>query len=758
MIDFKSFLSRSSRGRQSHAPAHLSFARSRVGRTISRTGLLLKKQLWVFPLLAVVGFLIVHLFVREAIESTMKQNLSSQLEALLKTEAAMLETWLKIQESNAVQHANDQDFREDVYKLLDFPSLTSGSSSPEALSTNAEAAALRESLRKDLQPALTAHRYEGFAILDRTRTVLASDQTALIGQTYSAIEVERLLERVLSGETVVTTPFPSQSVIRDERGVMRAGVPTMWVLAPIRDPSYQVVAILGLRIRPDREFTRILQLGQIGETGETYAFDRNGRMVSNSRFDDLLILLGIIPDTDDSRSILNVQLRDPGGDLTKGYRPTKRRSELPLTPMAADAIQGHSGVDVDGRADYRGVQVVTAWTWLPRYELGISTKIDAEEAFRPLTILRRTFWALMVLLILAAIAIFIFTLILARLRREAQKAAIDSKKLGQYTLETKLGSGGMGVVYKGRHAVLRRMTAIKLLNVDKVNDSSIERFEREVQITSQLNNPNTVAIYDYGRTEEGIFYYAMEYIEGIDLQVLVDKYGPQSEARTIHILRQICGSLFEAHSLGLVHRDIKPANVMLARRGGEPDVAKVLDFGLVKALDNRTSTQQTAANSLTGTPLYMSPEAIQTPDSVDPRSDLYAVGAVGYFLLTGKNLFDTENIVELCQAQVSRSPIPPSERIGRELSPELEGAIMSCLEKSPARRPQTARDLSQLLFRSPAALKWSVEEADHWWGRHERGLAADEGGPASGNHSGGAKTTPRAADYGQTVVGQTDLE
>jgi len=734
----------------SHAPVHVSFARSRVGRTISRTGLLLRKQMWIFPVLAVVVFLIMRQFVHGAIESTMKANVASQLDGLLKVEAAMLETWLKIQESNASTQAGDQEVREVVYQLLE--KLTGNRPQRGDAGNSDVVAELRESLRKQLQPGLQAHHYEGFVVLDRMRTVLASDQPSLVGEVYEADELERLVERVFEGETVVTTPFPSQAILRDVHGRMRAGVPTMWVLAPIRDPSFQSVAILGLRIRPEREFTRILQLGEIGKSGETFAFDKSGLLVSNSRFDEMLILLGIIPDTEDSRSILNVQLRDPGGDMTQGFRPTKRRSELPLTKMVESAIQGQSGVHVEGMPDYRGVPVVVAWTWLPRYELGVASKLDAQEAFRPLTILQRAFWVLMGLLILAAIAIFIFSLMLAKAQREAQKAAIESQKLGQYTLEQKLGSGGMGVVYKGRHAKLRRPTAIKLLNVDKVNSSSIERFEREVQITSQLNHPNTVAIYDYGRTEEGIFYYAMEFVEGIDLQVLVDKYGPQSEARTIHILQQICGSLFEAHSLGLVHRDIKPANVMLARRGGEPDVAKVLDFGLVKALDGRQQTSQTAANSLTGTPLYMSPEAIQTPDLVDSRSDLYAVGAVGYFLLTGKTLFDTENIVELCQAQVSKLPVPPSERIGREVSTELEGAIMSCLEKVPARRPQTARELAHLLSRSPATAHWSIEEADHWWRRHERGVAAVDD-PAATSTSPATRTPNRAADFGQTVVG-----
>ena len=233
--------------------------------------------------------------------------------------------------------------------------------------------------------------------------------------------------------------------------------------------------------------------------------------------------------------------------------------------------------------------------------------------------------------------------------------------------------------------MLRRPSAIKMLNVENVNDASIERFEREVQITCKLNHPNTVAIYDYGRTPEGVFYYVLEYLDGIDLQALVDMYGPQSEARTIHILKQICGSLYEAHTQGLVHRDIKPANVMLNRRGSEPDVVKVLDFGLVRVLDDAKQSRQ--SGGLSGTPLYMSPESIQTPDLVDARSDLYAVGAIGYFLVTGQPVFSAASLVELCQQHVSTMPIAPSERLGRAISPELEAAYRTprpgILRRSP---------------------------------------------------------------------------
>jgi serine/threonine protein kinase len=410
--------------------------------------------------------------------------------------------------------------------------------------------------------------------------------------------------------------------------------------------------------------------------------------------------------------------------MTEGFRPSVRRRDLPLTEICADVVSGASGLMMEPYRDYRGSPSVGAYAWLPDYQIGLISEIDTAEAYRPLTILQRTFWALFALLALSSIAIFVFTIIVARLRRDAQKAAIEAQQIGQYKLERKLGAGGMGVVYKAHHAMLRRPTAVKMLEPDKVNEGTIERFEREVQITSQLNNPNTVAIYDYGRTPEGVFYYAMEFLDGIDLQALVERYGPQPAPRVIHILDQICGSLYEAHSLGLVHRDIKPANIMLNRRGGQPDVVKVLDFGLVKAQDDQRQASLTQQTSLTGTPLYMSPEAIQMPNSVDSRSDLYAVGAVGYYLLTGQSVFDAENVIDLCQKHVSTPPVPPSERSRTPIPAALESALLACLEKSRAKRPQTARDLAQLIARCAEASQWSIEDADAWWGRHERGQAS----------------------------------
>src|SRR4051812_3794496 len=702
-----------------HPAPHMTWAKSSVGRTVSRTGLFLRKQIWIWPIVAVVLLTALGLGVRHAIVNTMENGLRSELQTLLDVETAMLETWFHSQRSNAESLANGVDLRRLVYQLLD-DSAASGTAPAKDQKSTAQ---VQAQIDKTLAPALSAHDYIRYLIADKSKRIIAATSRELIGQ-QDIPEYDSFLSRALAGETCISTPFPSKVALKDENGRLRTGVPTMYVCAPIRDESFQVVAALGLRIRPELEFTRILQLGRVGETGETYAFDKNGLFVSNSRFDDSLILLGLLPDQENSHSILQLMVRDPGGDMTQGHRPTVRRRDLPLTRMAADAIAGNAGVDVAGYRNFRGVKVAGAWKWLPDANMGVATELEYAEAFHPLTILEWTFWGLFALLALSSIAIFVFTILLARSRREAQRATIEAQQIGQYKLEHKLGAGGMGVVYKGQHAMLRRPTAIKMLDVDRVNEGSIQRFEREVQITSQLNNPHTVAIYDFGHTPEGVFYYAMEYLDGIDLQTLVERYGPQPVPRVIHMLLQVCSSLYEAHSLGLVHRDIKPANIMLNRRGGEPDVVKVLDFGLVKAVDDQQQRGMTHQASLTGTPLYMSPEAIQMPNSVDARSDLYAVGAMGYFLLTGQPVFEADSVVDLCQKHVATPPVPPSERVRTPIPPELESAVLACLEKSRAKRPQTARDLAALISRCAEATAWSIEDSDAWWGRHERGQAS----------------------------------
>jgi eukaryotic-like serine/threonine-protein kinase len=293
-------------------------------------------------------------------------------------------------------------------------------------------------------------------------------------------------------------------------------------------------------------------------------------------------------------------------------------------------------------------------------------------------------------------------------------------RLGQYTLEEKIGEGGMGVVYRATHAMLRRPAAIKLLLPERAGEKDLARFEREVQLTSRLSHPNTISIFDYGRSAEGVFYYVMEFLDGFDLERVVESEGPLPAARAIRILVQASGALAEAHALGLIHRDIKPANIILTERADEPDVVKVVDFGLVKTLQNSPGELQvTNVDAITGTPMYLAPEAIAAPDSMDGRADLYALGAVGYFLISGQHVFDAANVVEMCSKHLLDIPVPPSRRVDARVPPDFEALVMSCLEKSPDARPQSAEALRDALLACVDAGRYDLAEGRAWW--RERG-------------------------------------
>jgi eukaryotic-like serine/threonine-protein kinase len=321
-----------------------------------------------------------------------------------------------------------------------------------------------------------------------------------------------------------------------------------------------------------------------------------------------------------------------------------------------------------------------------------------------------------------------------------RKAVRDIRRLGQYTLEEKLGEGGMGVVYRASHAMLRRPTAIKLLLPDRAGKDALARFEREVQRTAMLTHPNTVTVFDYGRTTEGVFYYAMELLEGASLDEVIEVDGPQPEERVIHLLEQAAASLAEAHDAGLIHRDVKPGNILVVDRGGIADLVKVLDFGLVKSVGSRegngasSEPAVTLADTITGTPLYIAPETLNAPETVDARADLYALGAVGYWLLTGTHVFGGKSILEVCAHHLHSLPEPPSVRLGTPVSADLEAVLLACLAKRPTDRPASAHELRERLRACSAAGRWSNARAAAWWREHRGEL-----------RSGGAAGAEKAA-------------
>jgi serine/threonine-protein kinase len=337
------------------------------------------------------------------------------------------------------------------------------------------------------------------------------------------------------------------------------------------------------------------------------------------------------------------------------------------------------------------------------------------------TVMLAVWWSLIVFLTTAA------SKVLYGLRREVRQA----RRLGQYLLEEKIGEGGMGVVYRAAHAMLRRPTAVKLLLPERSSEKDVLRFEREVQLTARLTHPNTVTVFDYGRTSDGVFYYAMELLDGAPLDVAVRAVGPFAPERVLHVLHEVAGALTEAHGIGLIHRDLKPSNIILCERGGVPDVAKVVDFGLVKELGNQSDVALTQAEALTGTPLYMSPESIREPASMDARSDLYSLGAVGYFLLTGGPVFSGKGVVEVCAHHLHTTPEPPSRRRADPVPGDLERILLDCLAKSPASRPESAAALCARLESCDGFGTWTSDRAREWWRLHAEALAEQKARPES---------------------------
>jgi len=295
----------------------------------------------------------------------------------------------------------------------------------------------------------------------------------------------------------------------------------------------------------------------------------------------------------------------------------------------------------------------------------------------------------------------------------------DAKQLGQYKLLHQMGAGGMGEVYLAEHRLLKRPCVLKLINADmKDNRFALARFEREVQAAATLTHPNTIGIYDYGHTDDGIFYYVMEYLPGMSLSELVRAAGPLPPGRAVYLMRQVCGSLAEAHRLGLVHRDIKPANIHVTILGGRCDVPKVLDFGLVKVENPRDGlTNLTAQFTVSGTPTFMSPEQARGISEVDGRTDLYSLGAILYFMLTGKPPFERESPMATLIAHAGEPVVPPSQ-LQPGIPADLEAVVMRCLEKSPDARFSSAREMAAALAACACARDWDESDAEEWWLDH----------------------------------------
>ncbi len=353
-----------------------------------------------------------------------------------------------------------------------------------------------------------------------------------------------------------------------------------------------------------------------------------------------------------------------------------------------------------------------------QYSESIPRALARPEALRGVVLERMTESAIY-LLLGAAIAIY-GTYIVNSLRRQA----FEARQLGQYRLTERIGAGGMGEVWKASHRMLARPAAIKLIRPDMLGAQNtaeartiLRRFEREAQATAALRSPHSIILYDFGLTDDGTFYSVMEFLEGLDLESLVGRFGPLPPARVVYMLHQACQSLIDAHNNGLIHRDIKPANLFACRLGHLYDFVKVLDFGLVKTQAKTDEDETRLTQGLTGTPAYIAPEQA-LKGNVDERSDIYALGCVGYWMLTGQPVFEGKTHLDTIFSHATTAPIPPSDRTEQEVPIELEKLILNCLEKEPENRPQSAAEVASQLVNCQLTEEWGPTQAAEWWKLH----------------------------------------
>jgi eukaryotic-like serine/threonine-protein kinase len=485
--------------------------------------------------------------------------------------------------------------------------------------------------------------------------------------------------------------------------------PMIGVFVPIVDSAKQKIGAVFVASPARLEsLNRTLESFRTQETGEAFLATRDGRMLNESRFRDDLIRAGILPP--ETRSTVLMSLHNPGVDTTVGTLPSQPYTTHVAPAPIAGIQAGNNGVNVDGFRDYRGVLVIGAWQVDLENDYGIVVKLDQREAFAAQVPLRRFFYARVAMILLATVLVLWSWYSATSARRRLK----DVIHIGSYVLEGLIGEGGMGRVYKARHLLLKRTTAVKVIKPELVNDRTIAWFEREVEVAGKLKHPNTVEIYDFGRSDQGQFYCAMEFLNGLNLSQVGLMEGALPAERVIHTMLQAAHSLREAHRRGMIHRDVKPQNIMLCVLGGEVDVVKVLDFGLAKQYEPGEEPS-VDTKMLAGTPLYLSPERLRPPYQADARSDIYSLGMTAYRLMTGRDVFSGGSDMEVFHQTLHMPVSDPTSISPLAIPPEFSELVLRCLSKNPEDRPQSMRDVISVLDRLALEYPWRQEEARRWW-------------------------------------------
>ena len=578
-----------------------------------------------------------------AVQSSLHELRAVTMQSLLDAQVNALRVWIAEEIGDAERVAREPAVREAIAGLAAL------ASRPGVAREELCAGRERSRVEEVLRPLLREVGDSTFNIIDPSGRLLATRFPEYCGLRVTSATFLPLLQPVFRGESRFIRPHSDAERI-DSPPQLRKGGAFGWITTPIRGERDQVVAALNIAEPADAVLSAILASARPGKTGDVFAFDERGELLTASRF-------------------------GPGGRFVQpGMRPAARQG-MALEPYSSG----------------RGVPVVGAWRWSEELGLGIAVEIEADEAYAPLGYLRTAFGVVFGALVIAVAAALWTGFSLLRLRGELG----GGRRAGAYRLERAIGSGGMANVYLARHDLLKRPCAVKVLR--PATEEIVARFEREVQLGSLVHHPNVIEVYDYGRTSDGLFYCAMEYVEGQTLGETITREGAIPVLRALRILHQICAGLGAAHAAGLVHRDVKPENVMLYSQGEERDIVKILDFGLVKNLASAHSRDLTRGVRILGTPLYMAPERLRNAGDVDARADIYSVGAVAFLMLSGKRPFDSEDDLGLTSRILNDEPPRVSQVATQRIPVELDLLVQACLEKRREDRPQRVADLVDAL-------------------------------------------------------------
>ena len=631
--------------------------------------------------------LIGQLWALDKIETSLKREAGQSLHGALDVRVAGIRRWTKEKKRQARRILGDPGLAEPLAELAE-AARGDGGGLKERLLSHPRYRQIVERARRGLDETGDL----GFTLLSPAGVALCADSEARVGRAVGP-EGARYVRRVVLDDLIVSRPQPAGELFADPA----AEVPstTMFVGGVIREAGGRMVGLGLIHISPE-SFIKLLDSPCV----EFMAFDDRGLLLTDISRTEPLRKAGLLAGSQDVGGAFRLRLADPGVDLRHGPVPDGASDRWPLTRMGQSGVQGVDGVDSSGQRDLRGQRVLQAWNWLPELEMGVGAQRSEEEVLGSMAPIRTSLWLSVLVFVAAGVVLYL----LARHERRRLRAN-GGALFGSYQLDRRIGRGASADIFLANHAYLKRPAALKILNDADPSHETIERFEREARLASRLGHPNTVQVFDYGEAPDGRLYLAMEYVKGLNLAQLTTLEHPLPVSRVVYILKQIAGSLDEAHPLGLIHRDLKPSNIMIGCRGGIGDLVKVLDFGIASQVAGEAE-DVTRSPAVIGTPAFIAPERLRAPLLLDPRSDIYSFGAVAFHLLTGRTVFESDGPTELVYQTLTAPRPSPSQLRGERLPEELESLVLDCLAVSPSARPPTFRAVREKLKAIPLREKW----------------------------------------------------